>query len=255
MKKPSGTVRDSEVHRELVIPKVDKGGLIVQPDFGDDETKWAAFEVIENHRRDGAAILADYANKWGNGRTRAFDPKGNYACGDCNRHVDADDGVVGNEDSQPRCTLLPWTFIIDLFRGSCKKWEDWCAGDQETFFAKIRKAGQYTAQILAYGVALAKDGRDGKGFGCHRCGLKQKAYRKDSKGRVWFCRWWGARIDWNDCCGDNDAPSTEYDGNKIVGGGNHDAEKRPEKRANRRAEMMLKRGLISQKQYDKMVGK
>ena len=240
--------------RELVVPKVDEKGLIVQPDFGDNQKKWADFEVIENHRRDGAAILADYANKWGNGRARGFDPKGNYRCGDCNRHVDDDDSGI-KKGASPRCTLLPWSFIIDLWRGSCKKWEDLCAGDQETFFAKIRRAGQYSAQILAYGIALAKGGRDGGGFGCHRCGLKEKAYQKDSKGRVWFCRWWGARIDWNDCCGDNDAPSTEYDGNKLKGGGNDDDAARPKKREGRRAELMLKRGMISKKQYDKMVGK
>src|SRR5882724_5892832 len=141
----------NEVVRKLVVPKVDKDGLIIQPDFGDDVANWAAFEVIENHRRDGAAVLADYANQHGNGRPRAFDPKGNYRCGDCNRHVDDDDADIEN-GVPPRCTLLPWLFVIDLKRGSCKKWEDRCAGDQETFFAKIRKLGQYTAEILGYGV-------------------------------------------------------------------------------------------------------
>lgn len=207
-----------DVTRPLIVPDIDENGLINQPDFGDDLKAWADFELVENHRRDGAAVLADYANVHGNGRARGVDPKGDYPCGACNRHVDNDDSGA-EKTAKPCCTLLPRSFVIDLKRGSCKKWEDWCAGDPETFFAKIRKLGQYTAEILGYGVALVKRGRDGKGFGCKRCSLQEPAIRKDSRGRPIFCRWWGARVDLNDCCGDNDAPSTEYDGNEIIEGG------------------------------------
>lgn len=205
---PASTTRDTEYEliRPLVRPKVDKDRLIVQPDFGEDNKAWAEWEITEAHRRDGAAILADYASMHGDGRTRGFDPRGDYQCGDCNRHVPG---------QKPRCTLMAPKVVLDLGASSCKKWEDICGGDPELDFGEFRD-GQYTAEQLGFGTAIAAEGRDGRGFGCHRCDLQELAVRKDSKGRSLFCKWWGARVDPNDCCGDNDAPSTEYEGDKIV---------------------------------------
>lgn len=253
MKKPSGTQRNTEYEliRPLALPKVTKDGMIVQPDFGDDDKKWADFEFTEVHRRDGAAVLADYASVHGDGRTRAFDPKGDYQCGDCNRHIDP------KGEHHPECTLMSPDIVLDLGRSSCMKWEDICGGDPEINFNKIR-GGQYTAEELKFGTALAKDGRDGRGFGCHRCGMQEAAKRVDSKGRALFCQWWGARVDPDDCCGDNDAPSTEYEGDKLKQGDDdiddyQDDDMRP--KSNSRADRLLRRGLISEKQYNKMVGK
>jgi hypothetical protein len=187
-----------EVTRKLVQIKTDKDGLFVQPDLGDSNDKWAERELVENHNRLGFAHVANFADQY-TGNTRTFDPAGNYVCGQCNKHEDETESV--------RCLLMAKKFKIDEDSGSCRYWENLCAGDPELDFASGASDGIYAPKEAYYGVARKAEGRDGLGFGCHRCGMQEEAVQPDSRGRTLYCKRGDFRTFSNACCALNNAPT------------------------------------------------
>jgi len=165
--------------RKILPVKVGEDGLCVQPtEVGPDR------EVVENHNRMRAAEHGHYADPW-TGNTRTYDPKGNYVCGECNM------------DAAKICLLIKREKPIDEKAGSCEHWENTCAGDPEMSIRRIN---------ASYGVAV-----NGKGFGCHRCKLQEKAHEPDSRGRDLYCKFWDCRVLTTACCQYNNAPTTESD--------------------------------------------
>jgi hypothetical protein len=189
-----------EVPRKLVQIKTDKDGLFVQPDLGKDDAKWAERELVENHNRLGFAHVANFADQY-TGNTRTWDPQGNYVCGQCNKHED-------NNDTEPaRCLLLPRKFKLDTKSGSCRYWENLCAGDPELDYASGTSDGIYTPKEADYGVAKQAEGRDGLGFGCYRCWMQEAAVQPDSRGRTLYCKRGDFRTFAHACCALNNAPT------------------------------------------------
>lgn len=163
--------------RKIVNPKRKLGGDFVQPeDFS------AEREVEENKNRIRYASHFNFADPY-TGNTRTFDSQGDYNCGRCNQE---DDGF---------CLLLAEP-KIDEAAGSCEDWENVCAGDPEMVLHRKSRAA------AVYGVA-----KNGKGFGCHRCGHATRALRPDSRGRDMYCGDGDFRTFGSACCSRNSAPT------------------------------------------------
>ncbi len=145
--------------RIVVEPPV-KGGLFAQPSEVGPER-----ELVEGHNRIRFANKFDFADPF-TGNTRTFDPEGRYNCGRCNL-------ADGN-----KCLEVSG-LTIDREAGSCKDWEDLCAGDPEL---RLTLAKCTTPELAVYGVA-----KNGIGFGCFRCPYASKAHEADSQGRDLYC--------------------------------------------------------------------
>ena len=157
--------------RIVIDPPKDSDGLFT------DTGKYD--EVVESHVRDTFFAMFQYADrKQGNSRT--FDENGNYICGDCNKY-------------EPNaCLAVEGKISGD--HGSCRHWEDKCAGDSELDFGeKIERAA------AVYGETKAD------GFGCHRCKYSVKAKAVDSQGRTLFCKRGAFHVDPNACCALNES--------------------------------------------------
>ncbi len=164
--------------RKIVTCPVGKDGLFVQPkQLGADR------ELVEGHNRLNFANNFSFADPW-TGNTRTYDPQGNYNCGACNKA----DGKG--------CLLIP--IAISPAAGSCRHWENLCAGDPEL---KLSEIDTETPEVAAYGVA-----QNGKGFGCHRCPYASAAIQPDSQGRNLYCGKGDFRTLGNACCQLNGAP-------------------------------------------------
>jgi len=170
-----------QVRRIITLPRR-PDGRFKQPDWSAmSAEELADYAVGEQHRRDGAAHDADYADI-PTGRTNTFDPTGTYLClgpAPCNRS----DGK--------RCLRVK---VNDLKKfSSCNKWERWCAGDPETDNQALSQA--------AAGYVVGK-----QPFGCVNCPLQEAATLADSLGRDRWCTEWGCRVFLMACCAENDAP-------------------------------------------------
>lgn len=152
-------------------------GDFVQPrdDFS------AEREVVENKNRLRYASHFNFADPY-TGNTRTHDPEGNYNCGRCNQY------------DASKCLLLD-VASVDGAAGSCEDWENRCAGDPELILHRK------TVDAAVYGVA-----KNGKGFGCHRCGHAERALRPDSVGRELYCGDGDFRTYGTACCSRNSAP-------------------------------------------------
>lgn len=172
--------------RKIFRPERGPDGLFVQP-----KDVSAAREQVENKLRAAAAEHFNYADPY-TGNTRTYDENGRYNCGRCNQ-------VNGTQ------CLLVKLLPVSLKAGSCRKWENICAGDPETL---LRYGDDEEA---VYGVA-----KNGVGFGCKRCPFAQKAVKADSRGRDLFCGKLWVRVFENACCELNGAETTEsdYDGDE-----------------------------------------
>ncbi len=128
--------------RKIITQKVGKDGLFVQPrETGPDR------ELVEGHNRLNFANNFNLADPW-TGNTRTFDENGNYNCGRCNKADGSD------------CLFVTIKKGIDRTAGSCRHWENLCAGDPEQRLTDVNAEGEDAA---VYGVA-----RNGVGFGCKR---------------------------------------------------------------------------------------
>lgn len=179
----------TEVHvpvRAIISPRRGSDGLFVQPHDASPER-----EVIENHNRMRFANHFDFADMY-TGNTRTVDPLGRYNCGRCNQA----DGS--------HCLLVAVP-QLDLEAGSCRHWENQCAGDPEM------PLHEEDAHAAAYGVAI-----NGVGFGCHRCPYASAAFQPDSRGRALYCGKGDFRTFRSACCELNGAPTLD-DGNDTDG--------------------------------------
>jgi ATP-dependent protease ClpP protease subunit len=169
----------SELIRKVIESPRGTDGLFIQPsEVGPDR------ELVENRNRLNFANNFSYADQW-TGNTRTFDPEGRYNCGACNK-ANGDD-----------CLLI--SIAIDRQAGSCRHWENLCAGDPE-----LDMAGVETPDLASYGVA-----ENGKGFGCHRCPFAVAAIATDSRGRDLYCAKGDFRTGGDACCQLNGAEVLE----------------------------------------------
>jgi hypothetical protein len=169
----------------LVIEPPVKDGLFVQPQMGATNEDRAQRELVEGHNRLGFANNYNYADQW-TGNTRTFDPKGNYVCGDCNKADDAACVAVSYTLAPPK------PLKINRACGSCRHWEDLCAGDPEI---RLTLTNCEAVDTAVYGVAA-----NGQGFGCHRCPFASAAFQKDSRGRELYCGKGDFRTGGSACC-------------------------------------------------------
>jgi hypothetical protein len=164
--------------RPVIEMERDDNGLFIEPEDSNPETL-----IQENHNRLRAANKANYADEFvGNAMT--FDPAGRYNCSRCNQYQDP-----GN-----KCL---WIDIkkVDGEAGSCRNWENICAGDPEM------PLNRQTPEQNSFGVA-----ENGVGFGCHRCPFQSASKRgPDSLGRPLWCGIWACRVTPRACCEDNGA--------------------------------------------------
>lgn len=175
--------------RKIIEQKVGSNGLFVQPkETGPDR------ELVEGHNRLNFANNFNFADET-TGNTRTFDPLGNYNCGRCNKADGTD------------CLLVTVKKGIDRTAGSCRHWENLCAGDPEQRLTSTNVEDEDTA---VYGVA-----KNGVGFGCKRCPYASRAFEPDSRGRDLYCGKGDFRIDRNSCCQLNGAAVV---GSKAVDG-------------------------------------
>lgn len=169
-----------DLHREVPVrlilkPKRGPNGLFIQP-----KDTSAEREVIENHNRLRFANHFNLADPW-TGNTRTYDEQGNYECGRC------------NQADEEYCLLIDIE-KIDRKAGSCRHWENTCAGDTEMLLQRENP------KAASYGVAV-----NGVGFGCKRCPYAEKAYSPDSRGRDLYCGEGDFRTTANTCCSLNGA--------------------------------------------------
>lgn len=189
---------DSErdtVKRKVTKPTRGSDGLCVQPDYASmsDEDR-AQREVYENHQRLRAAHQLDYADEY-TGNTRTYDEAGNNVCGGCNQEESGKCLVVVQKDGKT-------TIKVDLNAGSCRHWENQCAGDPEAWMLYS------SIELSAYAIAA-----NGEGWGCHRCPYASKAKLNDSVGRSLFCGKIDARVMPMACCAINGAAIVPIDEN------------------------------------------
>jgi hypothetical protein len=176
--------------RKVIEPPLGKDGLFIQPSkFGPER------ELVEAHNRTRFANKFNLADPW-TGNTRTYDPLGRYNCGRCN---EADDNVCvevsESEDSDQAIS-------IDREAGSCKDWEDLCAGDPEVRLTRSRCTNK---TLVGYAVSAVTN-PNGKGFGCWICPFASEAYEADSKGRDLYCGKGDFRTMGTVCCQLNGAP-------------------------------------------------
>lgn len=185
--------RDS-IKRKVTKPDRGSDGLCKQPDYGamsDDDR--AQREVYENHQRLRASHQLDYADEY-TGNTRTFDDDvGDYPCGRCNQMMDGKCLVVVQSDGKT-------AIKVDLKAGSCRHWENQCAGDPEAWM-------MYSSiDLSAYAIA-----KNGEGWGCKRCPYASPASSPDSVGRSLFCGKIDSRVMPDACCAINGAESVPID--------------------------------------------
>jgi hypothetical protein len=174
--------------REISTPTL-RNDLIVEPTDSREDTL-----IAEGHARERFANKLNYADPFiGNGRT--FDPDGRYNCGRCNQ-------ADGN-----KCLFVQIN-NLNLEAGSCRLWEDICAGDPEVRLQVV------DVDQASYGVAA-----NGVGFGCHRCPFSSKSKRgPDNQGRSLWCGKGGFRVFPNACCEINGAPVVPQRQHHAAGG-------------------------------------
>lgn len=173
---PQSTTPADRPVRRVIRPQRDPAtGLVVQPDEVGPER-----EEYEKLRREMWSVHFAYADPWV-GRSRTYDPTGNYRCGDCNMAEGAG------------CLLLK-VDQVDMRAGSCSHWEDRCAGDAELELHELPITG------AAYGKA-----KNGEGWGCHRCPYAEQAKSPDSMGRTLYCGKADCRVLATACCAINGA--------------------------------------------------
>jgi hypothetical protein len=165
--------------RELDKPPTDGDGHF--EDTGDYD------QVKEAHRRDGFFQVFQYSDT-AMGNPRIFDPAGLYVCSGCNKFMEGGG-----------CTLVEGP--IDGAHGSCRHWENKCAGDPE-----LEMATKISKDMADYGET------PNVGFSCKRCEYHRAAREADSQGRYLFCNQGAFRIMGDACCALNDAPGmkTEF---------------------------------------------
>jgi hypothetical protein len=169
--------------RKITDPLRGEDGLCIQP-----TTQGPERELEENHKRLDFANHANYADMY-TGNTRTYDPEGNYNCGRCNKETKSKcTWVFGKKELDP--------LVVDEKAGSCRHWENKCAGDPEMMTNIEDVTG------AAYGVA-----KNGAGFGCHRCPFASKAHAPDSQGRSMYCGKGDFRVFPTACCKFNGAPT------------------------------------------------
>ena len=178
---------DKTLVRKIVIVPV-KNGLFMQPkDVGPDR------ELVEGHNRMRFANKFDFADEW-TGNTRTYDPEGRYNCGRCNMRYD------------DYCLMIPGD--INTEAGSCRHWEDLCAGDPEY---RLTDAKCEDREAATYGQAA-----NGDGFGCWRCPFASKAFEPDSKGRNLYCGKGDFRTGERACCQLNGAAVVSPDKESVA---------------------------------------
>lgn len=175
------------LERKIVEWPRDKAGLYVQPSECTPD-----LEVVMNHNRMRFANQFDLADTHGFGNSHTFDPKGRYNCGDCNQYKRA-----GND-----CLVIEDIDSDDINReaSSCRHFEEPCAGDPESPLKRTTKA-----------AALFGTAKNGKGFGCERCGYYRKGKWKDSLERPGWCGAGYFTTEPTVCCAINSAPTLEDD--------------------------------------------
>lgn len=170
--------------RLIVQPPV-KDGLFVQPKEVGPER-----ELVESHNRTRFANKFNLADDRGTGNGRTYDPLGRYNCGRC------------NEADGYKCLEVSG-LTINPEAGSCKDWENQCAGDPEI---RLTLVNCTTADLVDYGVA-----ENGIGFGCMRCPFASAAIEPDSQGRDLYCGKGDFRTEGNVCCELNGAELVSED--------------------------------------------
>lgn len=156
------------------------------PTGGDGLFKGEGADPIqEEHLRMGFAKKFQYADTHC-GDPRAYDPKGDYLCRDCNMFV-------------PNGECLLVFGAISGTKGSCRHWENKDAGDAELDFAnKISK------DMAGYGETPLD------GFGCKRCQYRKDA-NTDSVGRDDICKQGNFHVLDTACCALNNTPKMKID--------------------------------------------
>jgi len=169
------------IRRKVTTPERLPSGLCKQPvDVSPDREKY------ENHQRLRAANELDYADRY-TGNPRTVDDDGDYVCGECNKREGSKCLQVVRSDGKTAIT-------IDTKAGSCRYWENECAGDPEAWclYSSI--------DLAAYGIAA-----NGVGWGCARCPFSSPAVQDDSVGRSLYCGKIDARVFPTACCAINGA--------------------------------------------------
>jgi hypothetical protein len=165
--------------RKITKPARGSDGLCIQPDDASPDR-----EKYENHQRLRAAAELDYADKY-TGNTRTHDEVGDYNCGRCNKQQDGQCLELEYDDAPIK---------VDVSAGSCRYWENQCAGDPEAWMLYS------SVDLAAYAIAA-----NGRGWGCHRCPFGEPAKRADSVGRSLYCKKIDARVYPTACCAINGA--------------------------------------------------
>lgn len=182
------------IQRKVTKPTRGADDLCVQPDYktmGDDDR--AQREVYENHQRLRASHQLDYADEY-TGNTRTFDDEiARYNCGRCNQAVDGKCLVVVQSDGKT-------AIKIDAEAGSCRHWENQCAGDPEAWMLYS------SIDLASYAIAA-----NGVGWGCKRCPYSSAAKQNDSVGRSLYCGKIDARVFPDACCAINGAEAVPID--------------------------------------------
>jgi len=173
-----------DLQRKVTTPARAPDGLCVEPDeLGPDR------EIYENHQRLRAANELDYADKY-TGNPRTVDYQGRYNCGRCNKEQDEKClQIYVGDPGGPRVALK-----INADAGSCRYWENQCAGDPEAWMLYS------SIELAAYGIAA-----NGVGWSCARCPKAVAAEAPDSVGRELYCREIDARVFPTACCAVNGA--------------------------------------------------
>jgi len=173
------------IKRKVTEPKRGPDGLCLQPDYKSmTPEERAEREVYENHQRLAMVNEQNYADPW-TPNSRTFDPLGRYNCGRCNKDEDGKCLPVTQSD-------LKTQLVVNEEAGSCRVWENTCAGDPESRrrYLTIARAG--------YAIAA-----NGEGWGCSRCPYKEVAGMPDSRGRGVYCKVGDCRVLLNTCCDAN----------------------------------------------------
>ncbi len=171
-------IKNGEIQlvRKVIDLPVSKGLFVEPSKVGPDR------EVVEGHNRMRFANKFSFADPY-TGNTRTYDPVGRYNCGMCNM-ADGNLCLEVSEDDKP--------LEIDREAGSCRDWENKCAGDPEIRLTDVKAVDD---ELVDYGVA-----KNGVGFGCMRCPFASKANEPDSQGRELYCGKGDFRTFGTACC-------------------------------------------------------
>lgn len=172
--------------RIVTTPQRGPDGLCVQPDDVSPDR-----EKYENHQRLRAANELDYADRY-TGNPRTVDDDGDYVCGECNKQEAGKCLQIVQPDGRT-------AIRVNLEAGSCRYWENECAGDPEAWclYSGI--------DLAAYAISAVG------GWGCLRCPYSETAKQPDSVGRPLYCRKIDARVFPTACCAINGAETVPID--------------------------------------------